>query len=112
MGASNTIRTLGGCVALAVCSTVLHADLKRTLGNFLTPEQASAVVRSSAAIENLSDSDALKVRQAYGASYDAQYRALLAFAGLGFAAGLCLGMMTNRLRDRLEAVVKGGGQEK
>ncbi|KAH8736187.1 major facilitator superfamily domain-containing protein [Ilyonectria robusta] len=109
MGANNTTRTLGGCVALSVCSTVLHTDLHSKLAAFLTPEQITAVLGSSAAFGNLSDSEALRVRQAYGASYDTQCRAMLAFAGLGFVSALCLGLASKRLRDRIQAV--GAGQE-
>ncbi|CZR45919.1 uncharacterized protein FPRO_14905 [Fusarium proliferatum ET1] len=61
MGANNTVRTLGGCVALAVCSTVLHTDLNRQLATFLTPKQIAAVLSSSAAIDELSDLEALQV---------------------------------------------------
>ncbi|KAF5625330.1 major facilitator superfamily domain protein [Fusarium tjaetaba] len=60
MGANNTVRTLGGCVALAACSTVLHTDLNRQLATFLTPEQIAAVLSSSVAIDGLSDSEALQ----------------------------------------------------
>ncbi|KAF5012107.1 hypothetical protein FDECE_1824 [Fusarium decemcellulare] len=60
MGANNTVRTLGGCVALAVCSTVLHTDLNRQLATFLTPKQIAAVLSSSAAIDELSDLEALE----------------------------------------------------
>ncbi|KAI2631943.1 putative MFS multidrug transporter [Hypoxylon sp. NC1633] len=97
MGASNTIRTLGGCVALAICSTVLNTDLKNKFATFLTPEQITAVLGSSAAIGQLSDSEALQVRQAYGESYDMQCRALLAFGGLSLVAALALGWASRRL---------------
>ncbi|KAI1375798.1 putative MFS multidrug transporter [Hypoxylon crocopeplum] len=107
MGASNTVRTLGGCVALAICSTVLNTDLNSKLAAFLTPEQIAAVLSSSAAIGELSDSDVLQVRQAYGASYDMQCRALLAFGGLGFVAALCLGLVCKELRDKIQTLQEG-----
>ncbi|KAF5980111.1 major facilitator superfamily domain-containing protein [Fusarium bulbicola] len=104
MGANNTVRTLGGCVALAVCSTVLHTDLNRQLATFLTPQQIAAVLSSSAAIDELSDSEALKVRKAYGVSYDTQCRALLAFAGLGVVAASGLWFTSKKLRIRMRDV--------
>ncbi|KAF4468279.1 Major facilitator superfamily domain general substrate transporter [Fusarium albosuccineum] len=104
LGANNTVRTLGGCVALAVCSTVLHTDLNRQLATFLTPEQIAAVLSSSAAIGELSDSETLKVRKAYGTSYDTQCRALLAFAGLGVVAALGLWLTSGKLRARMREV--------
>ncbi|KAF5535779.1 major facilitator superfamily domain-containing protein [Fusarium napiforme] len=101
MGANNTVRTLGGCVALAVCSTVLHTDLNRQLATFLTPKQIAAVLSSSAAIDGLSDLEALQVRKAYGISYDTQCRALLAFAGLGVVAASGLWLTSKKLRTRM-----------
>ncbi|KAF5673620.1 major facilitator superfamily domain-containing protein [Fusarium circinatum] len=104
MGANNTVRTLGGCVALAVCSTVLHTGLNRQLATFLTPKQIAAVLSSSAAIDELSDSEALQVRKAYGISYDTQCRALLAFAGLGVVAASGLWLTSKKLRTRMRDV--------
>lgn len=104
MGANNTVRTLGGCVALAVCSTVLHTDLNRQLATFLTPKQIAAVLSSSAAIDELSDLEALQVRKAYGISYDTQCRALLAFAGLGVVAASGLWLTSKRLRTGMRDV--------
>ncbi|KZF20982.1 putative MFS multidrug transporter [Xylona heveae TC161] len=96
IGANNTARTLGGCVGLAVCSTVLHADLGRFLRAFLNPSQIAAVLSASASISELSKSEASRVRQAYGESYGTQFRVLIAFAGLSFIGSLGLGIMWRR----------------
>ena len=63
-----------------------------------------AVELEKFAINQLSDSEALQVRQAYSASYDTQCRALLAFAGLGFVAALCLELASRRLKGGIEAL--------
>ncbi|KPM45187.1 hypothetical protein AK830_g1403 [Neonectria ditissima] len=109
MGANNTSRTLGGCVALSICSTVLHTDLNSTLPDFLLPKQIADILSSSTAIDELSDSEALRVQQAYGASYNMQCKALLAFAGLGFVMALCLGLVSKKLRHKIKVVGEDRG---
>ncbi|RJE22912.1 Major Facilitator Superfamily [Aspergillus sclerotialis] len=84
MGANNTSRTLGGCVAVAVCSTILHSDLSSSLEDFLSPNKVEAVLSSTANTSGLSVSETTKMQQAYGQSYDTQFRALIAFAGVSF----------------------------
>lgn len=111
-GAQATLLVPWEAVAQGVCSTVLHTDLKRTLGTFLKPEQVAAVISSSAAIGNLSASNLVKVRQAYGASYNSQFQALSAFAGLASVAALCLGIIRNRLGDRMKAAISGERQSR
>lgn len=91
MGATNTARTLGGCVAVAICSAILHADLKSHLNSFLSPSQIEAVLSSTSGGSTLTAHDKIKLQQVYGASYNTQFRALLAFAGLNlFSAAVLL----------------------
>lgn len=50
MGATNTARTLGGCVAVAMCSAILHADFKSHLKSFHFPSQIEAVPSSTSVV--------------------------------------------------------------
>ncbi|KAF4944297.1 hypothetical protein FGADI_12781 [Fusarium gaditjirri] len=55
-----------------------------------SPKQIADVLGSSAAIGGPGNLEALRVRQAYGASYNTQFRALLSFKGLGVVTALVL----------------------
>ena len=90
MGAINTARTLGGCVSVAICSTILHANLSSSLQDFLSPDQVEAVLESTANTAELSAPETTRVQQAYGQSYDTQLRALIAFAGASFISSVML----------------------
>ncbi|KAI9831665.1 MAG: hypothetical protein M1819_004731 [Sarea resinae] len=104
MGANNTARTLGGCVALAVCSAILHSELSSYLQAFLSPSQAAAVLSSTATISGLSASDTVKIQQAYGRSYNTQFRALIAFAGANIVGAVVLWVV--RRRRHVQQVVR------
>lgn len=107
MGANNTSRTLGGCVGLAVCSTVLHSDLKTSLAAFLSPSQVTAVLNSSENL-GLTAAQGLQVKQAYSTSYNNQFRALLAFAAVGMVSAIALGLLrTRQVRKRPISIVQG-----
>lgn len=97
MGAINTARTLGGCVAVAICSTILHGNLSSSLQDFLSPDQVEAVLGSTANTGELSASDTTRVQQAYGQSYDTQFRALIAFAGASFISSVMLWVVQYKL---------------
>jgi hypothetical protein len=108
MGANNTSRTLGGCVGLAVCSTVLHSDLKSSLAAFLSPSQVTAVLNSSDNLASLTESQGIQVKHAYSKSYNNQFRALLAFASVGMVAAIALGFLrTWQVRKRPISIVQG-----
>lgn len=100
MGVTNTARTLGGCVAVAICSAILHADLKSHLKSFLSPSQIVAVLSSTSSGTNLTDLDKIKLQRVYGTSYNNQFRALLAFAGLNLLATAVLLFERHRAADR------------
>ncbi|KAJ5598311.1 Major facilitator superfamily domain general substrate transporter [Penicillium hordei] len=82
MGATNTARALGCCVAVAIISVILHADMKSHLTSFLSPSQIVAVLSSTSGTSFLNGQDKIQLQRIYGTSYNAQFRALLAFAGL------------------------------
>ncbi|KAH8701069.1 putative MFS multidrug transporter [Talaromyces proteolyticus] len=101
MGVNNTSRTLGGCVGLAVTSTVLHSQLKNLLNAFLNPSQVAALLSSSSSSSDLSPSEVVRVKHAYATSYNAQFRALLAFACVGLVSAIVLGFLgQHRARKR------------
>lgn len=100
MGAINTARTLGGCVAVAVCSAILHADLKSHLASFLSSSQIEAVLSSTSGSSALTPHDKIKLQRVYGTSYNTQFRALLAFAGLNLLATAVLLFERHRTAGR------------
>ncbi|CRG90950.1 Multidrug resistance protein fnx1 [Talaromyces islandicus] len=107
MGANNTSRTLGGCVGLAVCSTVLHSNLKSLLAEFLKPDQVTAVIHSSATA-GLTKAQLVQVAEAYSKSYNNQFRALLAFAAVGMVSAVVLGILrTRQARARPISIAQG-----
>ncbi|CAI7588997.1 unnamed protein product [Penicillium discolor] len=70
MGATNTARTLGGCVAVAICSAILHVDLKSHLKLFLSPNQIEAVLSSTSGVSTLTGQDKIQLQRVYGKSYN------------------------------------------
>ena len=95
-GALNMLRTLGGTVAVAVCSALLHSNLSQQLRGFLAPEQAQAVEDSTYAISLLPTDLKLKVGEVFGRSYNRQFRVLLAFTCLNFVVAISLGVVRKR----------------
>lgn len=79
-------RTLGGSVAVAICSAILHANLKADLKSFLSPSQLEAALSSTSGESSLTNQERIKLQGVYSKSYDTQFRALLAFAGLNLIA--------------------------
>lgn len=86
MGAINMARTLGGCIGLAICSSLLHARLDADLSKFLTPEQIQATTSSNFELGLLTEDDRRRVSKVYGESYDLQFRVMMAFAAVNILA--------------------------
>ncbi|KAF2757236.1 MFS general substrate transporter [Pseudovirgaria hyperparasitica] len=82
-GLMNTARTLGGTLAIAVCSALLHGRLRRDLPGILpAAEQVGLVEESLANLRLLPDEEAVgRVRRVFGEAYNLQFRVLIAFAG-------------------------------
>ncbi|KAF7562019.1 hypothetical protein G7046_g2123 [Stylonectria norvegica] len=83
MGVSNMGRTLGGCIGLAVCNSLLQVTVDNDLAKFLDDQQRDAV-RSSMleALKLLTVEQRIRVGEVYGDGYNLQFKALIAFSGL------------------------------
>lgn len=91
-GALNMFRTLGGCVAVAVCSAVHREHLNGKLPALLSPEQIAATHASGAFIARLPQAQRDSVAAVFGESYNRQFQVMLAFNGLNVIviAALCI----------------------
>ncbi|ORY11222.1 major facilitator superfamily domain-containing protein [Clohesyomyces aquaticus] len=91
-GALNMMRTLGGCVAVAMCSALNHASLRERLPSFLSPAQVAVVEDSNAAVLSLPKDQQVKVAEVFGHSYNRQFQVMLAFTLLNVlvTGSLCI----------------------
>lgn len=96
-GALNMFRTLGGCVAIAICSAVHRESLNAKLPKFLAPEQVSAARGSSRFIALLPEDVRASVGAIFGRSYNRQFQVMLAFGGLNLLITIILALVRKRL---------------
>ncbi|KAF6802134.1 MFS multidrug transporter [Colletotrichum musicola] len=80
MGAVNTVRTMGGCIALSACSAILNNEIPKRLGG-LPVETVASLLRSPTAVLPLSDDETgLMVRRSYHDLYRLQWIVVAALA--------------------------------
>lgn len=84
------VRTLGGCIGLAICSAVSRSTVNPELRSFLSASQISAISRSTAFLSSLPATEQMKVRSVYGNGFNEQFRTLIAFAGANVLASVGL----------------------
>lgn len=82
MGVVTQIRTLGGTLGLAVCSTVLSSSLSGTLPKILKPEEIASIDDSIATIGTLDEGRREAVRLAFAEGYTQQVKALVGFCAV------------------------------
>ncbi|PWY74483.1 MFS general substrate transporter [Aspergillus sclerotioniger CBS 115572] len=70
IGANNMVRTLGGCIGLAICSSVSRSELDAGLGTFLSEAQIKALSQSTASLSLLPGAEEQRVRSVYGGSFN------------------------------------------
>ncbi|KAG5800376.1 hypothetical protein H9Q69_000674 [Fusarium xylarioides] len=90
MGALTQIRVLGGTVSLAICATLLNNHLKPKLHEFVSSEQAAAILDSVSAINDLDRSQQLAVRKAFAEGYNLQNIFMTVMSAAGLIASLFL----------------------
>jgi hypothetical protein len=95
-GALNMVRTLGGGVAIAICSALHHSTLQNKLSRFLTPVQIKLVEESSAYAAQLPSSAQEEVGKAFGQSYNRQFQVMLAFTCLNFLVAILLAVVRKK----------------
>jgi MFS family permease len=89
-GALNMMRTLGGCVAVAICSAVNKGFLSDRMSKFLSPQQIGAIQSLGTSMAQLSPAVKDQVGEIYGASFNRQFLVMLAFAGLNLLVAVAL----------------------
>lgn len=90
MGAIKMARTLGGCIGLAIYSSLLHSRLDSELPIFLTPTQIAETSSSSLSVEALSRQERARVAKIYEQSYSLQFSIMMAFAAVNVVAAVVL----------------------
>ncbi|KAJ4339087.1 hypothetical protein N0V87_003522 [Didymella glomerata] len=95
-GALNMMRTLGGCVAVAICTAVHREYTSVRLTTYLSPEQIKAVQTSSAALRQIPDTTKNEVARVFGGSYNRQFLIMLAFAVLNLFVTVLLAIVRKK----------------
>ena len=95
-GALNMMRTLGGCVAVAICTAVHREYTTDRLTVYLSPDQIAAVQTSSAALAQMPDTLKNEVAEVFGESYNRQFLIMLAFTGLNVLVTVLLVVVRKR----------------
>jgi hypothetical protein len=90
------VRTLGGCIAVAICSAVHREYLKDRLSTFLSPAQLAAVQKSNGFIAQLPEDTRHRIGSIFGESYNRQFQVMLAFAGLNVIITIVLAVVRKR----------------
>lgn len=80
IGIMNMLRTLGGAIAVAICSALHHSMLQKKLAGFLDPMQITAVEQSVASIAQLPEEQRTMLGRVFGQSYNRQFQVTLAFS--------------------------------
>jgi MFS family permease len=96
-GALNMARTLGGCVAIAICSAIHQQFLSDRLSAILSPAQLAAVQKSGGFIAQLPKETRDRVGDVFGRSYNRQFQVMLAFAGLNVVVVVVLALVRKKM---------------
>jgi len=95
-GALNMARTLGGCIAIAVCSALHHSVLRSKLPAFLTSDQIKAVEETSAYIAKMPADVKEDIGRVFGKSYNRQFQVMLGFACLNVVVAFALALVRKK----------------
>jgi hypothetical protein len=90
------VRTLGGCVAVAICSAIHRGYLNDRLSDVLNPEQITMVLSSSSLIAQLPENVRDRIGIVFGNSYNRQFQVMIAFAGLNVFVAIILAVVRRR----------------
>jgi hypothetical protein len=91
------VRTLGGCVAVAICSAIHREHLNNHLSSFLQPTQIEGLLKSSGYIATLPEGTRNRIGVSFGDSYNKQFQIMLAFAGLNIVIAILLAVIRKKL---------------
>lgn len=96
-GALNMVRTLGGAVAVAICSALHHSVLRSKLPTFLSAEQIALVEDSAAYSGQLPSEVQTELGRVFGHSYNRQFQVILAFSCLNFVIAIALAIVRKKM---------------
>lgn len=96
-GALNMMRTLGGCVAVAICTAVHREYTSDKLVTYLSPEQIAAVQASGTALSHMPEALKNNVAEVFGGSFNRQFLIMLTFTGLNVLVTILLAFVRKRL---------------
>lgn len=103
MGSLNMMRTMGGPIALAVCSAIGNVELPKRLEKTLPAEIVATLLKEPIqTMERLDASEAAVARVEYAEVYRSELAAVGGFAGLSFVCAL-LAMSMGARRKRIES---------
>ncbi|KAF6793443.1 MFS multidrug transporter [Colletotrichum sojae] len=88
MGAVNTVRTMGGCIALSACSAMLNNEIPKRVGGLPVETVASLLRSPTAVLPFLDHETGLMVRRSYHDLYRLQWVAVAALAAAEFLFAL------------------------
>lgn len=88
MGAIVQVRVLGGCIALALCSALLHYRLEVKLAGVVSREEMTALFKSTQFMRELGEERFEIVREVYADGYALQMKIMIAFAGAAVVTSL------------------------
>jgi hypothetical protein len=95
MGCVNSSRTMGGCIALSVCSAILHSRIS-ALSSLLPPQLAVEVTNSpTMTLADLSSEQAYFIRKNYAESYRLQWITVTALGAVAVVASMGSVMWSN-----------------
>lgn len=83
-------RMLGGALILAVITSIMNSELKRTLVTVLSSEELARIFRTTKAIQELADPIRTVVNDEFLKGYNMQLRILIGFAGAEIPATLIM----------------------
>lgn len=91
------VRTLGGCIAVAICSAINREHMHSQLSSFLSGTQIDAVLKSSGYIAQLPEQTRNRIGSSFGDSYNKQFQVMLAFVGLNILVTIALIVVRKRM---------------
>ncbi|CAI6341676.1 unnamed protein product [Periconia digitata] len=95
-GSLNMVRTLGGAVAVAICTALHHSLLQTGLADFLSPEQISSVKESNGLVSSLPAESRLRLGRVFGSSYKKQLQVVLGLSLLNCVVAIIIAGIRKR----------------
>ncbi|KAL9107656.1 MAG: hypothetical protein Q9227_007463 [Pyrenula ochraceoflavens] len=91
LGSNNLLRTLGGCLGLAISGAIERSRLSSSLSKFLDPSQVAQITKSgvtaaqasSPLLASLPADQVAEITRAYGKGYNDAFLVMIAFSALG-----------------------------